>query len=100
MIWLTISLFALFGNPIDVFVFIITPPDAVEDICFMLCFAIGVFTFLIVPLCYTPTRNEALPSSFLYFLSKATLERDLPRTYYGTETGILYKHGFNGLLSR
>ena len=50
VIWLTISLFALAGNPIDVFVFIMTPPEAVEEICLIHRFEVGERTFLVVPL--------------------------------------------------
>ena len=80
----------------DVFVFIITPPEAVEVIYFTHRFEVGEMTFLVVPLVDIPAINEALLSRCLYFRSSATLERDFPRA---CGTGILYKHGFSGLLS-
>ena len=81
----------------EFFVFIMTPPDAVDEICLIHRFETGEWTFLLVPFDYTPAKNYAPLSSFLYFQSRPTLERDLLRAY---GTGILYKQGFNGLRSR
>ena len=93
------SLFIPAAAPNAVFVFIMTPPDE-EEIYLTQRFIVGEWTFLGItwgiPLDYIP-KNATPPSIFLYFQSKATLERDFPRAY---GTGILYTHGFIGLFSR